>query len=84
MQALDIDFHKTNSKTTVFAINRAIRSIEQGMRFTMGFAMPIVVEFGLLCAMLTGFCGPMYLGNMLLTLGLYTYFTKSFSEVRRV
>jgi len=50
----------------------------------MGFAMPIVVEFGLLCAMLTGFCGPMYLGNMLLTLGLYTYFTKSFSEVRRV
>ena len=26
----------------------------------------------------------MYLGNTLLTLGLYTYFTKSFSEIRRV
>jgi len=28
MQSLDIDFHKTSSKNTVFAINRALRSIE--------------------------------------------------------
>jgi ABC-type transport system involved in Fe-S cluster assembly fused permease/ATPase subunit len=54
------------------------------MRFTLGFATPIVVEFALLCSMMAGFCGPKYLGNMLITLGLYTWFTKSFSEIRRV
>jgi len=84
MQLLDIDFHKTSSKNTVFAVNRAIRSIESGMRFTMGFALPIVMEFGILCTVIWGLMGPMYLGNTLLTLGLYTYFTKSFSEIRRV
>lgn len=84
MQSLDIDYHKTSSKSTVFAINRAIRSIETALRFTLGFATPIVIEFFMLCGMLTFFCGPKYLGNMLLTLGLYTWFTKSFSEVRRL
>jgi ATP-binding cassette, subfamily B, heavy metal transporter len=84
MQDLDINFHKTSSKNTVFAINRAIRSIETALRFTLGFATPIVVEFGMLVAMMSFFCGPKYLGNMMLTLGLYTYFSKTFSELRRV
>ena len=84
MQDLDINFHKTSSKNTVFAINRAIRSIETALRFTLGFATPIVVEFGMLVAMMSFFCGPKYLGNMMLTLGLYTYFSKSVSENRRV
>lgn len=84
MQDLDINFHKTSSKNTVFAINRAIRSIETALRFTLGFATPIVVEFGMLVAMMSFFCGPKYLGNMMLTLGLYTYFSKTFSEQRRV
>jgi ATP-binding cassette, subfamily B, heavy metal transporter len=80
MQSLDIDFHKTSSKNTVFAINRAIRSIENGMRFVLGFATPIVIEFLMLCAMLNFFCGPKYLGNMLVTLAMYTYFTKTVSD----
>ncbi len=84
MQSLDIDFHKTSSKNTVFAINRAIRSIENGMRFVLGFATPIVIEFFMLCGMLNFFCGTKYLGNMLLTLALYTYFTKTVSDKRRV
>lgn len=83
MQNLDIDFHKTSSKNTVFAINRAIRSIETALRFTLGFAAPIVVEFSMLLTMLTLCCGPKYLANMLLTLALYTWFSKSFSEIRR-
>jgi len=30
------------------------------------------------------YCGPKYLANMLITLGLYTYFSKQVSESRRI
>lgn len=81
---LDIDFHKTSSKNTVFAINRALRSIESALRFTLGFATPVAIEFLMLCVMLQFYCGPKYLFNMIVTLSLYTYFSKTFAEVRRV
>ena len=84
MQSLDIDFHKTSSKNTVFAINRALRSIESALRFTLGLFTPVAIEFLMLCCMLHFFCGPKYLVNMLVTLSLYTYFTKSVSNIRRV
>ena len=84
MQSLDIDFHKTSSKNTVFAINRALRSIEQAMRFIFGFFTPIAIEFTLLSGIMYYYCGPKYLGNMVITLALYTYFSKEFSAVRRV
>ena len=80
---LDLAFHKTSSKNTVFAINRALRSIESGLRFTLGFFTPIAIEFLLLCGMLQFYCGPKYLGNMLFTLGVYTLFTKRISDFRR-
>ena len=84
MHNLDLNFHKTSSKNTVFAINRAIKSLEQGMRFSLGFFAPIFVEFILLCGMLNFYCGPKYLANMMLTLAAYTYFSKTFSDKRRV
>ena len=80
LHALDLNFHKTSSKNTVFAINRAVRSIESAMRFTLGFFTPVAVEFILLCGMLQFYCGPQYLGNMLVTLGLYAYYSKTFSD----
>jgi len=81
---LDIDFHKTSSKNTVFAINRAIRSLDSSSRFVLGFFTPVAVEFLMLCGMLYFYCGPKYLLNMIVTLSLYTYFTKVVSETRRV
>jgi ABC-type transport system involved in Fe-S cluster assembly fused permease/ATPase subunit len=84
MHTLDINFHKTSSKNTVFAINRAVRSLETGVRFSLGFFVPIVAEFTLLCGMLIGYCGPIYLGNMLMTLGCYTYYTRAVSKKRRI
>ena len=74
-----MNYHKTSSKNTVFAINRAIRSIESALRFSLGFFTPVAVEFIMLCLMLQFYCGPKYLCNMLITLGLYTYFSKEFS-----
>ena len=84
LHALDLNFHKTNSKNTVFAINRAIRSIESAMRFGLGFATPVALELLMLCTMLQYICGPKYLVNMALTLAAYTYFSKAFSVSRRV
>ena len=84
LHALDLNFHKTSSKNTVFAINRAIRSIEGALRFVLGFFTPVFVEFAMLCGMLYFYCGPAYLANMLVTLGIYAYFSKTFSDMRRV
>jgi hypothetical protein len=84
MHSLDLNFHKTSSKNTVFAINRATKSLESGLRFSLGFFVPIAAEFILLCGMLGGYCGPKYLGNMLMTLGCYTYYTRIVSKQRRV
>jgi ABC-type transport system involved in Fe-S cluster assembly fused permease/ATPase subunit len=67
----------------VFAINRALRSIDSGLRFGLGFATPVIVEFFLLCGMMQFYCGPKYLANMLITLGVYTRFTKQISDYRR-
>lgn len=83
LHALDLTFHKTSSKNTVFAINRALRSIDSGLRFSLGFFVPVAIEFVLLCGMLQFYCGPKYLANMLLTLGFYTLFTKKVSNYRR-
>jgi ATP-binding cassette, subfamily B, heavy metal transporter len=52
LHALDIYFHKISSKNTVFAINKAIRSIESVLRFTLGFFTPVAFEFILLCGTL--------------------------------
>lgn len=52
LHTLDASFHKISSKNIVFGINRAIRSIEPGLRFTIGFFSPIAFEFVLLCGML--------------------------------
>ena len=84
LHALDLNFHKTSSKNTVFAINRAVRSIESALRFSLGFFTPVFVEFNLLCGMLLFYCGPHYLGNMIVTLALYAYYSKTFSDKRRV
>jgi len=48
----------------------------------LGFATPVIIEFVMLVGMLNFFCGPKYLANMLLTLGLYTYFTKVVANAR--
>jgi len=54
------------------------------MRFGIGFFTPIAFEFTLLCGVLGIYCGPLYLGNMLLTFALYAKFSLSFSKERVV
>ena len=81
---LDLNFHKISSKNTVFSVSRAIRSIEQGMRFFAGFFAPIAFEFLLLSGMLGLYCGPIYLANMILTFALFAQYSVRFSRQRIV
>lgn len=67
----------------MFAINKALRSIESALRFTLGFFTPVAFEFILLCGMLQFYCGAPYLLNMLVTLSLYTVFSKQYSAFRQ-
>lgn len=54
------------------------------MRFAVGFFAPIAFEFLLLCGMLGFYCGPLYLGNMILTFALYAQYSLWFSKQRIV
>lgn len=79
---LDLSYHKDSSKNTVFGINRALRSFDQGLRFVLGFAAQMVFEFFFICGTMTFTCGPKYLMNMLITCGLYTILTNKVSKER--
>ena len=79
---LDLNYHRQSSKNTVFAINRALRSIDSSLRFVLGFFAPVAVEFFLLSGALFFQCGARYLANMLLTFGLYTWYTRWCSTKR--
>lgn len=83
LHALDLYFHRVSAKNTVFAVHRAIKSIDSGLRFTLGFFVPVIFEFSMLCGMLYFYCGPLYLGNMLVTLTFYTVFSKEYSKYRQ-
>lgn len=80
---LDFSFHKNSTKNTIFAVNKAIDAIDNGLRFIIGFVSPIALEFTLICAMLGIYCGPLYLVNIGVMLVIYTKFTQSYSKVRQ-
>ena len=82
LHKLDLTYHKDSSKNTVFGINRALRSIDQGLRFVLGFFAQMAFEFIFICGTITASCGPKYFLNMLITCGLYTIFTNNVSKKR--
>lgn len=45
---LDLTFHKTSTKNTIFAVNKALEAIDSGLRFIIGFVSPIVLEFSMI------------------------------------
>ena len=77
---LDLNYHKKSSRNSIFAINRALRSIESGLRYFLGFFSGMVVEFTFLCIALGKFCGPLYLGNMVLTFAAYLRYTRQMGK----
>ena len=56
MHNLDLSFHRTSSKNTVFAVNRALTAMDNAMRFVVGFVGPIALEFSLVVGMMGLYC----------------------------
>ena len=79
---LDLNYHKAGSKNTVFGINRALRSLDQGLRFFLGLFAQMGMEFLLLCVALQFYCGQKYFLNMAITFAFYTLFTNKFKDSR--
>lgn len=83
MHNLDLSFHRTSSKNTVFAVNRALTAMDNALRFVVGFVSPTVLEFSLVVGMMALYCGPMYFANILGMLTFYTVFTRQYSLIRQ-
>lgn len=82
LHELDLNYHKAGSKNTVFGINRALRSLDQGLRFFLGLFAQMGMEFFLLCFALQFYCGKKYFLNMMVTFFFYTVFTNKFKDSR--
>jgi len=66
----------------MFALSRAVRNLESGIRFGMTHFIPIITEFTLMSALMWAYCGPIYVLNLALMVGAYSTFTKILSDVQ--
>ena len=80
---MDFLYHRAGTRGTMFAISKAIRNVESGLRFMLTMLAPIGVELTMVCGMLLFYCGPQYVLNILLTIGAYTLYTKQYSITRQ-
>jgi len=65
----------------MFAMSRAIRNLESGIRFSLTHFIPIFTEFTLLSCLIWGYCGPVYVANLVGMLTLYCLYTKIVADV---
>lgn len=82
LHELDLVYHRQSSKNTVFAINRALRSVDTGLRFFLGFAAQMGFELAAVFGAVAFSCGKKYLGAMIATFILYAWYTKVVSAKR--
>lgn len=80
---LDLSFHNNHSsREQVFAINRALNSLETGLRFFLGFFSGMVLETTFISVALGMSCGPQYMINALIMLYCYVKYTREKEWVR--
>mmetsp|Transcript_12011 Transcript_12011/g.20277 ORF Transcript_12011/g.20277 Transcript_12011/m.20277 type:complete len:434 (+) Transcript_12011:1505-2806(+) len=83
LHELDLGFHKqSSSRDSVFAINRALRSLDSGLRFFLCFFSGMIVESAFLATAIGWNCGPIYLLNMVATMGAYIAFSYQKAQER--
>lgn len=77
--ALDIGYHKEKSKNTGVEINKALKSLEQGLFYLLSDTAKHAVEFLFIGTALFHFCGPKYFLIFLSSFMAYTYATYKFT-----
>jgi len=79
---LDLSFHRSGTRNTLYATSRAVRNVESGLRFILSHLTPTLVEFVMLGGMLSIYCGAKYAVDIVITVGAYSWFTKWYSNKR--
>lgn len=79
--SMDLFFHRSDTRGTLYATSRALRSLEGGLRFALSHIAPVFIEFVMLGGMLSVYCGVKYALNIFITVAFYTWFTKWYSKV---
>jgi len=79
--SLDLSFHRSGTRNTLYATSRAVRNLEAGLRFMISHLVPTFIEFVMLGGLLSVYCGVKYALDIFITVGIYTCFTKWYSNV---
>jgi ABC transporter ATM len=83
LHTLDYTYHLTSTKTTLFAVGRSMKGVENILKFMLQHIIPTALEFTLASAVLIGYCGWPYLLVLGGTVSTYTLFTTRYSNFRQ-
>ena len=83
MHAMDYHFHLQSSKSTLFAVGRAVNGVENFLKLSVGTVVPTLVEIGLVSGVLLGFCGWQYLAVLGATMTVYSTYSYRYSFKRQ-
>lgn len=75
LHRLDLGYHRANSKNSVFEINQAVRSMDQGLYYFFADIVRYAVQLGFIGVAMWKFAGPTYMWQMFATLAVYTGWT---------
>ena len=83
LQSLDYTFHQQSTKTTLFAVGRSMKGVENFLKFMMQHILPTTLEFGLAAGIMMTYCGWPYMLTLAGTVSVYSVFTTRYSKVRQ-
>mmetsp|Transcript_14140 Transcript_14140/g.24011 ORF Transcript_14140/g.24011 Transcript_14140/m.24011 type:complete len:142 (-) Transcript_14140:1340-1765(-) len=75
LHRLDLNYHKANSKDTVYEINKAMKSLEMGSYYLLGDVLRLFFEASFVGAALYFTAGWKYFSILFITLASYTGWT---------
>jgi ABC-type transport system involved in Fe-S cluster assembly fused permease/ATPase subunit len=79
MHQLDINYHKLNSKDTVFEINKAVSALEDGVYYLLGDVLRLSTQLVFVSSSIWAFCGFKYFAMLAAALTVYTSWTTKMS-----
>ncbi|CAG9312960.1 unnamed protein product [Blepharisma stoltei] len=83
LHSLDYTYHLESTKTTLFAVGRSMKGVENFLRFMMMSIIPTTLEFMIASGILLKYCGWPYLLTFGGTVATYWVFTTRYSTYRQ-
>ena len=83
LHAMDYTFHLQSTKSTLFAVGRAVHGVENFLKLSVGTVLPTIVEISLVSGVLLGCCGWQYLSVLGATMAIYSTYSYNYSFTRQ-